>query len=86
MVIVHKALWQLVVSQFFIFDFVKSYDSIVIPIKLINVTNIKFTLLTILKISNIWNTLNAPAMPFYCVHKITFCAPSGHKNTLCLIQ
>ena len=32
--------------------------------------------------NSIWNTLNAPTVPFYCVPKITFCAPSGPQNTL----
>ena len=34
--------------------------------------------------NNIWNTLNAPTVPFYCVHKITFL--HSRKQNLCIIQ
>ena len=35
--------------------------------------------------NNIWNTLNAPAVPFYCVPKITFLRSFRSQNTLCAL-
>ena len=30
--------------------------------------------------------IKCPTLSFYCDHKITFCAPSGHKNKLCVFN
>ena len=35
--------------------------------------------------NNTRNTFSALSVSFYCVHKITFYAPSCHKNTLCVL-
>ena len=39
------------------------------------------------EMNNIWNTFNAPTVPFYCIHKITFLLSfRSQKHTLCIIQ